>query len=49
MQEVLRPSSSPPVFRLPLGKEAIEGVRKRVGELRKTVDQLESIAATCES
>ena len=48
VQEVLKPSANPPVLRLPLGKESIEGARKRVAELTKTADEFESIAAACD-
>ncbi|KAJ9616962.1 hypothetical protein H2200_000682 [Cladophialophora chaetospira] len=48
VREVLKPCSDPPVLRLPLGKESLGGARKRVAELTKTADELESIAAACD-
>jgi short-subunit dehydrogenase len=48
VNEVLKPSSNPPLLRLPLGKESIAGVRKRVEEGTKTANQMESIAAACD-
>jgi NAD(P)-dependent dehydrogenase (short-subunit alcohol dehydrogenase family) len=48
VNEVLKPSSDPPVSKMPLGKVSIGGARKRAEEYVKTADQLESIAAACD-
>jgi short-subunit dehydrogenase len=48
VKEVLTPAYDPPISRLPLGKESIEGVRKRVAEGTKLAEQYEKIAAACD-
>ena len=48
VKEILEPSSDPPNLRMPLGKESVSGVRKRVEELSKMADHFESTAAACD-
>ena len=48
VKEVLQPSSDPPIRRMPLGKESLGGIRKRVEEYTKIAEQVESIAVDCD-
>lgn len=48
VQEVLKPMSDPPVLRIPLGKESLEGVRKRREEMTKMAEQAEGTALACD-
>ena len=44
VEEVLHPSSDPPVLRLPLGKESLESMRAKARDLEKTAQMFENNA-----
>ncbi|TVY51275.1 putative oxidoreductase YusZ [Lachnellula cervina] len=44
VEEVLRPCGTPPVLRLPLGKESLEGMRGKAGRLVGNADVCEAVA-----
>lgn len=44
VEEVLHPSSDPPVLRLPLGKESLESMKAKAGDLDKTAQMFEKKA-----
>jgi NAD(P)-dependent dehydrogenase (short-subunit alcohol dehydrogenase family) len=48
VKEVLKPVGSPPVSKLPLGKESLGAIRKRAEGSTQVADQVESVAVTCD-
>lgn len=48
VKEVLQPCSDPPLLRMPLGKESLGGIMKRVEEYSKIAEQVESVAVGCD-
>ena len=48
VNEVLQPSADPPILRMPLGKESLGGLKKRVHEYTGIAEQVESVAITCD-
>jgi hypothetical protein len=44
VKEVLHPSADPPLLRMPLGKESLEGMRGRARGLLETAEKFEKVA-----
>ncbi|OAP61701.1 hypothetical protein AYL99_03904 [Fonsecaea erecta] len=48
VKEVLEPLSDPMILRLPLGKESLEGLRKKAEQYVKIADSTEKVALACD-